>query len=99
MMKGRDGRNVYPESVQRKVRAAARDGSKTPVELDDQELRTLGHTKKSAARAIRQMCVSCFGGEGPQSAKADIAGCLSVGCAVWPFRFGRSPYHGKERVK
>ena len=94
-MKGRDGANSYPPRIAEKVRAAARDGSKTPVELDDQELRTLGHVKKSAARAIREMCVDCHGGESPQSAKADIAGCLSVGCPVWPFRFGRSPYHGK----
>jgi len=94
-MKGRDGTNAYPPSIQEKVRAAARGGSKAPVELDEQELRVLGHTKKSAARAIRELCVDCMGGESPQSAKADIAGCLSVGCAVWPFRFGRSPYHGK----
>ena len=94
-MKGRDGRNVYPASIQEKVRAAARDTSKAPVELDEQELRALGHVKKSAARAIRELCVDCHGGESPQSAKAEIAGCLSVGCAVWPFRYGRTPYHGK----
>ena len=93
-MKGRDGTNEYPTSIQEKVRAAARDASREPVELDEQELRTLGHVRKSAARAIRELCVDCHGGESPQSAKADIAGCLSVGCAVWPFRFGRSPYHG-----
>jgi hypothetical protein len=95
-MKGRDGANSYPASIQAKVRAAARDTSKAPVELDDRELRALGHVKKSAARAIRALCIDCHGGETPQSAKADIAGCLSVGCAVWPFRFGRSPYHGSR---
>jgi hypothetical protein len=94
-MKGRDSAGKYPESIAEKVRAASRDGSRAPVELDDGELRTLGHVKKSAARAIRELCVDCHGGETPQSAKADIAGCLSVGCAVWPFRFGRSPYHAK----
>jgi len=94
-MKGRDGTNSYPPSIQEKVRAAANDPSKAPVELDEQELRALGHVKKSAARAIREMCVSCFGGEGPQAAKADIAGCLSVGCPIWPFRYGKSPHHGK----
>jgi hypothetical protein len=94
-MKRRNGGNEYPPTIQEKVRAAARDGGKTPVSLSEQELRTLGHVKKSAARAIRELCVDCHGGESPQSAKADIAGCLSVGCAVWPFRFGRSPYHAK----
>jgi hypothetical protein len=94
-MKGRDGRNVYPESIREKVRAAALDGSRAPVELDERELRVLGHAKQSAARAIRRMCVDCFGGDGPQAAKADIAGCLSVGCPLWPFRFGRSPYHAR----
>jgi hypothetical protein len=94
-MKGRDGRNLYPPGIAEKVRAAARDASRTPVSLSEDELRALGHVKKSAARAIRALCVDCMGGEGPQSAKADIAGCLSVGCAVWVFRFGRSPYHGK----
>jgi hypothetical protein len=94
-MKGRDGTNAYPPSIQEKVRAAALDGGKTPVSLSEDERRTLGHVKQSAARAIRRLCVDCMGGEGPQAAKADIAGCLSVGCAVWPFRFGRSPYHGK----
>jgi hypothetical protein len=92
-MKGRDGSNLYPPGIAEKVRAAARSGCKEPVELDERELRSLGHVKKSAARAIRSLCVDCHGGESPQSAKADIAGCLSVGCAVWPFRFGRSPYH------
>jgi hypothetical protein len=93
-MKGRDGANQYPPSIQGKVRAAGLDRSRAAVELDEQELRTLGHTKQSAARAIRRMCVDCFGGEGPQAAKEDIRGCLSVGCPLWPFRFGRSPYHG-----
>jgi hypothetical protein len=96
-MKGRNGANEYPPSIQEKVRAAARDTSKAPVELDDGELRVLGHTKKSAARAIRALCVDCHGGETPQSAKAEIAGCLSVGCAVWPFRFGRSPFTSRKR--
>jgi hypothetical protein len=94
-MKGRDGTNSYPPTIQEKVRAAARSGSKAPVELDDQELRALGHVKQSPARAIRRMCVDCHGGEGPQAAKADIAGCLSVGCPLWVFRYGKSPYHGK----
>jgi hypothetical protein len=95
-VKGRDGSNSYPATIQEKVRTAARDGSRTPVELEGRELRALGHVKKSAARAIRELCVDCHGGETPQSAKAEIAGCLSVGCAVWPFRYGRSPYHGSR---
>ena len=94
-MKGRDGTNVYPPSIQAKVRAAALDRSRAPVALDERELRSLGHTKQSAARAIRRMCVDCHGGESPQSAKAEIAGCLSVGCPLWVFRHGKSPYHGK----
>jgi hypothetical protein len=95
-MKGRDSAGGYPESIQRKVRAAALSGSKTPVELDEEELRALGHVKRSAARAIRAMCIDCFGGTSPQHCKADIAGCTSVGCPLWPFRFGTSPFHGKE---
>jgi hypothetical protein len=95
-MKGRDGSNLYPPGIAEKVRAAARDTSRTPVSLSEEELRVLGHTKQSAARAIRRMCVSCFGGEGPQDAKADIRGCLSVGCPLWVFRFGKSPYHGSS---
>lgn len=94
-MKGRDGSNLYPPGIAEKVRAAGLDRSRTPVVLSEAELRTLGHTKQSAARAIRRMCVDCFGGEGSQAAKADIAGCLSVGCPIWPFRFGRSPYHAR----
>jgi hypothetical protein len=95
-MKGRDGTNSYPASIQAKVRAAARDASRTPVSLSEDERRALGHVRKSAARAIRELCVDCHGGESPQSAKTDIAGCLSVGCPVWPFRFGKSPYHGSR---
>lgn len=91
-MKGRDATNAYPASIQDKVRAAARSGGTEPVSLDEGELRTLGHVKKPAARAIREHCIDCQGGTGPQSAKALIAGCTSVGCPLWPFRFGRSPY-------
>jgi hypothetical protein len=93
-MKGRNGSNAYPPGIAERVRAAANDPSKAPVRLSEGEMRAVGHVKKSPTRAIREMCVDCMGGTSLQHAKGEIAGCTSVGCPLWPFRFGRNPFHG-----
>ena len=95
-MKGRDGTNVYPASIAAKVRAASLDRSGAPVSLSKEEMRALGHVKRAPTRAIRSMCVDCMGGSSLQHAKKEIAGCTSVGCPLWPFRYGKNPFYGSE---
>ena len=98
-MRDKDGR--YPPGIHEKVSRVAQAGGKEPVKLSMAEMGTLGHLKHSGAsksprwryqsEAIRAMCVDCMGGEGPLDAKGEIERCTSVGCPLWPYRFGKGP--------
>jgi hypothetical protein len=93
-MKKRDSGGRYPESIYVKVSRLASGRSAEPVKLSRGEMRTLGHVtqeggQRSIYAAVRGMCVDCMGGAGPQDAKGEIERCTSVGCPLWPFRFGK----------
>jgi hypothetical protein len=93
-MKSRDSQNQYDHDIQAKVSRLATGRSKEPVRLSKDEMRTLGHVtpeggQRSIYAAVRSMCVDCMGGAGPQDAKGEIERCTSVGCPLWPFRFGK----------
>jgi len=51
-----------------------------------------GHRKRSAANAIREKCLDCVCGNA-----AEVRRCVMTDCALWPFRFGKSPYHGDKK--
>ena len=45
---------------------------------------------KSPIKAIRAKCIDCCCGQ-----KAEVRKCVSTDCALWPFRMGVNPFHGK----
>jgi hypothetical protein len=90
MSKGRP----YSESIQEKLRLHVKRENREAVKLTRDEMRDLGHLstadkQRSVYASVRMMCVDCMGGAGPQDSKGDIRRCTSVGCPLWPFRFGK----------
>jgi hypothetical protein len=45
-------------------------------------------------KAIRANCIDCCGGH-----PGLVRECQLVGCPLWPFRMGRSPFHAKASEK
>lgn len=62
---------------------------KLPASIELQDLRGLGHPI-SPGRAIRAKCLDCSGGN-----DAEVRKCVAVGCALWAFRMGSNPFHGR----
>lgn len=48
--------------------------------------------EKSPVKAIRSYCIDCSG-----NSVKEVRLCECVNCALWPFRFGINPYHGKGK--
>jgi hypothetical protein len=63
---------------------------KLPGSVSVNHLRLLGHPE-SPIRAIRSKCLDCSGG-----AASEIRKCVAVNCALWAFRMGSNPFHGKK---
>lgn len=47
--------------------------------------------KKSPLRAIREKCIDCCCGS-----QHEVKICEVRSCALWPFRFGKNPFHAKR---
>ena len=47
---------------------------------------------KRPLRAIRLKCIDCMCG-----IAAEVRRCPCTDCTLWPFRFGRNPFHGLSR--
>ena len=47
---------------------------------------------KSPIKAIRAKCLDCVCGS-----EAEVRKCPVVDCSLWPFRFGRNPFHARSR--
>jgi len=62
---------------------------KLPASIELRDLRELGHPA-SPIRAIRAKCLDCSGGN-----DAEVRKCVAVGCALWAFRMGHNPFHGR----
>lgn len=88
MPKGRP----YPPAIQREVVAANRE--RREVQLSDAQLVELGHVPRPLRKVIREFCVDCMGGQ-----TSMIRKCTSVGCALWPLRMGRNPWHRRSVSK
>ncbi len=65
---------------------------KLPGSISLPILRDLGHPE-SPVKAIRAKCLDCSGGSDREARK-----CTAVRCALWPFRMGVSPFHGRARA-
>lgn len=86
-MKGRNAANRYPDDVQVEVEAASRENRE--IVLLSASLEKLGHGPRNPVKVMRAFCVDCMGGQ-----HAEVRRCTSVGCALWPYRMGRNPFHG-----
>jgi hypothetical protein len=63
---------------------------KLPRSLGLGQLRALGQPE-SPIRAIRSKCLDCSAG-----VVSEVRKCVAVTCALWPFRMGSNPFHGKK---
>lgn len=54
----------------------------------------------SPLRAVRMKCGECMGGERGKMPVGEVAAeiecCGSVGCTLWPFRFGDNPFRAER---
>jgi hypothetical protein len=50
---------------------------------------------ESPIRAIREMCIECYGGRENKEHRQLIANCVAPECALYEFRFGVNPYNKK----
>jgi len=62
---------------------------KLPGSVPLHDLRDLRHPE-SPIKAIRAKCLDCSGGN-----DAEVRKCVATGCALWPFRMGVNPFHGR----
>src|SRR5687767_3818149 len=87
----RGDRTSYLEASPYKADGGQKVG-KMPGSVGLAQLRALGHPE-SPIRAIRSKCLDCSGG-----VTSEIRKCVAVDCALWPFRTGSNPFHGKKEV-
>ena len=72
--------------------AAGQKVGKLPRSIPLHDLRDLGHPE-SPIRAIRAKCIECSGGS-----MAEARLCQITHCALWAFRMGHNPFHGRASV-
>jgi hypothetical protein len=49
---------------------------------------------KCPTKAIRLKCIDCCGYE-----ESEVNKCHLESCPLWPFRFGKNPYHKRAATK
>jgi len=64
-----------------------------PAYLSVETLRGLGHPE-TPMKAVRAHCVECCGGSYAEANK-----CTATGCALWPYRMGRNPFHARAKTR
>lgn len=57
-----------------------------------EQLEAAGVERKSRGDAIRARCLDC------SHTTAEVKRCVSIGCALWPFRFGTDPFREKREM-
>lgn len=62
---------------------------RVPRDISLEALRALGGPD-TRSKAIRAKCIDCSGGS-----PTEVRKCVAIGCALWPFRMGPSPFRGK----
>jgi hypothetical protein len=56
--------------------------------------------EKSLIKAVRKNCIDCMGGrDGNEGYKKLIDECPSHNCNLYPYRFGKNPYHKQNLSK
>jgi hypothetical protein len=66
---------------------------KTPGKIKLETLRALGHPE-SPIKGIRAKCLDCSG-----DVPSEVRKCVTIHCALWPFRMGVNPFHGKQTAE
>jgi len=64
---------------------------KTISEIPKSDLEALGHPQ-SLTKVIRAKCIDCCGGD-----SSEVRKCVAYDCPLWPFRFGKNPFHAKAK--
>jgi len=54
---------------------------------------------KSPVKAIREHCIECMGGRESEGHSKRINECNSPDCALYDFRYGKSPFRKKQTNK
>jgi len=62
----------------------------TPEQAAERIIKKYKSKAKSPGKAIRAFCVECVGG-----LVRDVTRCTARQCALFPFRHGRNPFHGR----
>lgn len=63
---------------------------RVPRKVKKTDLERLGHPP-SPIKAIRAKCLDCALSE------AEVRKCHITSCALWPFRMGANPFHGRAK--
>jgi len=74
----------------------ATDGHKVgrdPRTMTQDEIKACGHEPMPVLAALRAKCLDCVG-ESP----AEVRRCVSVTCALWPFRMNKNPWREKREM-
>lgn len=74
----------------RRRRKPVEKETKEYVSDEDRIIATYKEKVTNPLTAIRAMCVECMGG-----GVHDVAECVSVKCALHPFRMGKNIMHGR----
>jgi hypothetical protein len=61
-----------------------------PRSIPVEKLRSLGGPT-TPGEAIRAKCIDCCGGQ-----LSEVRKCVAVNCALWPYRMGVNPFHGRR---
>ncbi|MEI7606184.1 MAG: hypothetical protein WCJ64_02245 [Rhodospirillaceae bacterium] len=64
-----------------------------PREMTPADLEALNHQAMPASKAIRLHCVECSG-----CSAVEARMCVTVGCNLWPFRLGVSPWKAERQL-
>ena len=62
-----------------------------PREMSEDDLNALGHHKQPLRKVIREKCLDCCGQQ-----QAEVRRCVSVTCALWPYRMNSNPFAGRD---
>lgn len=64
-----------------------------PRDMTPADLNALGHEVMPAGKAIKAHCMECSGGSAQEARM-----CTAVGCNLWPFRLGASPWKAERQL-
>ncbi len=60
--------------------------------MNPEQIEDAGLQRKSRGSAIREKCLDC------NHTSQEVRRCVSITCALWPFRFGTDPFREKREM-